>query len=379
MKARDVVNTGKTAPGGALGLQAGEIVEVRGREEILATLDRTGRLDKMPFMPEMLQYCGRRLRVYKRAHKTCDNIRAWSLRRVKNAVHLEGVRCDGADHGGCQAGCLIFWNEAWLKRADQPVESAGAARGTQDACSVDDLMQATRKQPEKPGDEPVYSCQATDLLEFTSNLPWWDVRQYIADVTSRNLATGLENNTRSDRILETILSIVQVLRASIIWAFNGVQCRRHSTQYPSIEGSADQTPVGNRLDLQPGELVQIRSKEEIVATLNSGNRNRGLLFEGEMLPFCGGFYRVARRVDHIVNEKTGKMLHMKNPCIVLEGAFCRGDNHLHCPRAIVSYWRESWLRRAAEGAADERAAGACGTVSADDTAARNGGQLSVEN
>jgi hypothetical protein len=219
---------------------------------------------------------------------------------------------------------------------------------------MDDLMQATRKPPEAPGDEPVYSCQATDVLEFTTNLPWWDVRQYVQDVTSRNLAPCLGTSARSDRLLETVLSVLQVIRGSLIWGFNGMQRRRHGAQYPYVEGSADQTPAGERLDIQPGELVQIKSKEEIIATLNSGNRNRGLLFEGEMLPFCGGIYRVARRVERIVNEKTGKMLYMKNPCIVLEGAFCKGDNHLQCPRAIVSYWRENWLRRAAPGSAPER-------------------------
>ena len=35
--------------------------------------------------------------------------------RMRNAVHLE-ERCDGQAHGGCQAGCLVYWKEAWLKR-----------------------------------------------------------------------------------------------------------------------------------------------------------------------------------------------------------------------------------------------------------------------
>ena len=43
--------------------RAGEFVEVRSAAEILATLDEDGCVDGMPFMPEMLQFCGRRLRV----------------------------------------------------------------------------------------------------------------------------------------------------------------------------------------------------------------------------------------------------------------------------------------------------------------------------
>src|SRR5882757_6684018 len=111
-----------------LDLKAGEWVEVRSREEILATLDAKGWLEGLPFMPEMLEYCGQRLRVYKRADKTCDTVVPWSIRRMENSVHLESIRCDGAAHGGCEAGCLIFWKEAWLKRAGKNVVSSESLR-----------------------------------------------------------------------------------------------------------------------------------------------------------------------------------------------------------------------------------------------------------
>ena len=62
-----------------LNLRVGEVVEVRNEAEILSTLDRDGRLDGLPFMPEMLQFCGQRFRVYKSAHKTCDKIQKTGL------------------------------------------------------------------------------------------------------------------------------------------------------------------------------------------------------------------------------------------------------------------------------------------------------------
>ena len=49
-------------------------MEVRSKEEILRTLDKSGRLEGLPFMPQMFQYCGQRFQVYKRAHKTCDTV-----------------------------------------------------------------------------------------------------------------------------------------------------------------------------------------------------------------------------------------------------------------------------------------------------------------
>ena len=48
--------------------------------------------------------------------KLCDTIGSTGMYRMRNAVHLEGLRCDGQAHGGCQAGCLLYWKEAWLRR-----------------------------------------------------------------------------------------------------------------------------------------------------------------------------------------------------------------------------------------------------------------------
>ena len=103
-------------------LRATDWVEVRSKEEILATLDENGRLEGLPFMPQMLQYCGQRFQVFKRAGKTCSEVRGptgvvYVSRRLRDTVHLEH-RCDGRAYGGCQAGCLIFWKEAWLKHVD---------------------------------------------------------------------------------------------------------------------------------------------------------------------------------------------------------------------------------------------------------------------
>jgi hypothetical protein len=39
-------------------------VQVKTAAEILATLDSEGKLDGLPFMPEMLQYCGQTVTVY---------------------------------------------------------------------------------------------------------------------------------------------------------------------------------------------------------------------------------------------------------------------------------------------------------------------------
>jgi hypothetical protein len=111
-----------------------------------------------------------------------------------------------------------------------------------------------------------------------------------------------------------------------------------------MTGSLNTTPT-LELNVQPGEFVQVRSQDEILATLDRRNRNRGLLFDSEMVRYCGGTFRVLKRVNQIVDERTGKMMRMKSPCIILDGVACVSEYHRLCPRAIYHYWREAWLRR----------------------------------
>jgi hypothetical protein len=334
--------------------KAGHWVEVRSKEEILATLDSEGRLEGMPFMPEMLQYCGRRFRIFKRADKTCDPARQpWTIRRLKDSVHLEGLRCDGSGHGGCEAGCLLFWKEAWLKPVSvtdfvttDKLESPPRV-GTQprDVCRVEDILSAACKI--NAADKSVYMCQATDVPKFTSPMRWWDLRQYVRDVRSGNLAGGMAGESRRMRFLETLLAIHMVVRPLLIGSFNWFAERFGSkvTYPPPLRTPQRKTP-SEVLNLEPGELVQVRSKEEILATLDENSKNRGMYFGPEMLHYSGGIYRVLRRVNHIVDENTGEMLHMKSPCIILEGVWCQSSYyHRYCPRAIYAYWREIWLKR----------------------------------
>ena len=96
-------------------LRPGEMVEVRSLPEILATLDERGCLEGMPFMPEMAIYCGHRFPVHRRVDKVWEYAHGTGMRRVRDAVLLKTLRCDGQSHGGCQAACQLIWKEAWLR------------------------------------------------------------------------------------------------------------------------------------------------------------------------------------------------------------------------------------------------------------------------
>ena len=345
--------TTTTAEG--LGLRAGDWVEVRSKQEILQTLDARGRLDDLPFMAEMFAYCGQRLRVYKSAHKTCDTIGFTGGRSIERAVHLEGVRCDGAQHGGCQAACLIFWKEAWLKPDIKESPPAVAVASQRPACSESAVVSAARSEGGRAeGPDATYVCQATELVQASRPLRSLDLRQYIKDYRTRNVNARDLVDGFVYMLCETLIKAARGPNSRIGWwlvnAYDRIQAARGGRPFPRKRGAipAGQPTPSGALGLRPGEWVRVIPYEEILKTLDTNNKNRGLYFDAEHVPFCNGRFRVRAIVDRIIDEKTGRMLHFKGPSVILEGAWCKSgysDRRLFCPRSIFPYWRELWLER----------------------------------
>jgi len=332
---------------------------VRSKEEILRTLDEDGELDGMPFMPEMLPFCGQRFRIFKRAHKTCDTVFPVRARRVHRAVHLE-TRCDGQAHGGCQAGCLLFWKEDWLRAVSGPSQETvavplqsltGQKTAPQTLCTESMLSDRTC-MPDPEDGSPVYRCQAIRLPYATSNLAWWDLRQYLEDYSSGNVGLwrifcGLLYSAYYN------LSIAGIgIGRPMRWLYDSLRVFRGGKLFPRTFGRVPEgqpTPTAT-LNLQPGEWVRVKSHEEILRTVDVHSRNRGLWWDAEMVPYCGGMYKVLRRVSKILDEKSGKMREMKGSCLILDSVVCQSRYsgcRMFCPRAIYPYWREIWLERVA--------------------------------
>jgi hypothetical protein len=330
-------------------LRAGDWVEVRSKAEILATLDESGMLGGMPFMPEMLKYCGQRFRVQAIAHKTCDTATKTGGRSLDAAVHLEELRCDGSAHGGCQAECLIFWQEGWLRGGTPPVSDDGKPSG----CTEEQLEAAVLTSADSGGQEdPRYVCQATRLPLYTRLLHWWDLRQYARDVSSGNHRLLHVLRVLFLAGVRTLLSLpvgYRVFRS----VYDALHRRITGRRSPFVEPEALASSHGSAQDalgLQPGERVRVKPLEAIAPTLNAVHKNRGLYYGPDMSRYCGETFTVRRRITQIIDEQTGKMIRMKNPCITLNGVVCAAeysDCRLLCPRAITPYWRELWLERAA--------------------------------
>jgi hypothetical protein len=318
------------------------MVEIRSPAEILATLDKNGMLDGLPFMTEMLQQAGRRFTVSRRVEKFCDTIAATGSRRMRDTVYLEDLRCDGSGHGDCQAGCLIYWKEAWLRRVDTASEAVAASEDGR--LELEQLAQAgTRTVRKLEGEaKDLWRCQATEAFRASEPLKTSDIRQYWREIRCGNV--GLPRFL----LVATRGFVLEV--ASRLGLLRPLPLRGEGTGSTAVE------PLG----LQAGDLVQVRSAVEIAPTLDENGFSRRLSFDREMLPYCGRTFRVKDRVERLIDDRTGRMLKISADCLILEGAVCAGERspgRWFCPRQIYPYWREAWLRRVEESPASPETAG----------------------
>ncbi len=292
----------------------GDLVTVLTLGEILSTLDADGKMDGLPFMPEMISFCGRTFRVYRRAERTC--VEGMGARSITDTVLLEGLRCDGSSHEACERRCLFFWKERWLRPA------TGIAVTTHPAAA--DVAATASQLPTTKGGR--YYCQSTELATATSELPHGNLSCYLHDLRIGETTLG------------RVLQLIWLAVANRIWR---VSFRRD--YFGQIRGEQTRTPDFS-LHLKAGDLVEVKSLQEIKATLDTSGRNRGLSFEFEMGTHCGSRYRVASSIRTLISEETGKMLHLDNT-VILEGVTCEGLGACNCPRANYFFWREIWLKR----------------------------------
>lgn len=312
--------------------RAGDAVVVRTADEILATLDAHGTLGGLPFMPEMLAWCGQSFRVTRRVDKTCIEVADTSIysnRRFAgdDVVLLDGPRCHGAAHDGCNRGCRIFWREAWLRHAD------GASAAPNGAAAIEALRARLRVQ--QGGDR--WFCQSTELLRATEEFPGRK-KPWLLRIAARAVRRGE-------------LGAGTVLAMFTRWAL--VLLRRQAGIDTTLRGANARTPQV-ALGLQPGDLVRIRTRAEIEGTLDGNGRNRGMGINPEMARLCGLEAEVRCRVERIIDERTGIMRPLRHTVILrnargagnaCEECLCSaqpGD----CARGELMYWREAWLERA---------------------------------
>jgi hypothetical protein len=149
-------------------------------------------------------------------------------------------------------------------------------------------------------------------------------------------------------------SVPEIAKLFVLWCWQ--RLRRATAGDRWLRGSRSRTPAAS-LDLKPGDVVRVKSRDQVVETLDRKRRNRGMGICYEVTRCCGGEAEVRTRVDRIIEENTGKMRELQdtvtlrnlrgNPTLCDE-CLCY-DELGDCPRGELMFWREIWLERAKEG------------------------------
>jgi hypothetical protein len=285
-------------------LRKGQWVRAKSFQEIQCTLDASGRTEGLPFMAEMLPFCGKTLRIQERADTVCVG----GLRRLDRVCHLQNSRCSGDAHGTCQAGCLLYWHEAWL----QPVP------GLIDLHPADDVE--AHLPPAFNPSTSTYTCQLTEARKLGTEIPVPGLQEYL-----RKCWVGQIRTAEAKYLFR--------------WSFDRLLVAFYSwlRRYSRSGFSFDQFKVG--------DLVRVRSRTEILRSMGRNGSHRGLRITADMLRYCGKSFRIAGRVTQMIDDKTGRLRNLKNECYILAGVTCAGGRLL-CSREQHYYWRAIWLQKA---------------------------------
>lgn len=103
------------------------------------------------------------------------------------------------------------------------------------------------------------------------------------------------------------------------------------------------------VSFKTGDLVRVRARAEISATLNPFKESKGCAFLTEMQQYCGTTQRVLQVMERFLDERDYKVKKARG-IVLLEGVICRGTPAFgRCDRCCHFFWREEWLERIAEG------------------------------
>jgi hypothetical protein len=128
------------------------------------------------------------------------------------------------------------------------------------------------------------------------------------------------------------------------WLDSHLVARRRRVPRPTAPPPVH--PEGHVLGLRAGEWVSVRSIEDIKASLDArGCLGRTRFLQG-MWKFSGKRFQVLKRIENVVDYRTGDMWRVRDT-VVLTGVYCERDRSedRRCEQTCFYFWKEAWLER----------------------------------
>ncbi|MEN6350712.1 MAG: hypothetical protein ABFD08_15120 [Syntrophomonas sp.] len=112
--------------------------------------------------------------------------------------------------------------------------------------------------------------------------------------------------------------------------------------------SAEPVIITPAQPLKVGDLVRVRSEEEIIATLDQKGKLKGCGFmkNNGQERYCGSVQRVNNIINLFIDERNMSVARKAKGLVMLEGVVCEGGQGIgRCDRSCLMFWREEWLKK----------------------------------
>ncbi|MBP9040421.1 MAG: hypothetical protein KBF64_01465 [Anaerolineaceae bacterium] len=125
------------------------------------------------------------------------------------------------------------------------------------------------------------------------------------------------------------------------WLFRLFQLKKINRKQLSTSQWVGSNPV----EFQPGDVVRVRTREEIEPMLDADRKFRGCTFLDCMWAYCGTTQKVFKPLHRFLDERDFVFKKVKG-VVILEGVFCDGLLVFgQCDRSCFLFWREEWLEK----------------------------------
>jgi hypothetical protein len=108
--------------------------------------------------------------------------------------------------------------------------------------------------------------------------------------------------------------------------------------------------------LSKGDLVEVRTAEEILLTLDERGELAGQPFMPEMIAFIGRRYRVVARAERVCDTIGYGHTRRMVDTVLLDAERCDGTGHGGCQAECRVYWHTAWLKPVTGGSTTSRSA-----------------------
>jgi hypothetical protein len=124
--------------------------------------------------------------------------------------------------------------------------------------------------------------------------------------------------------------------------YTSLRWRGGSSTRTTANGFAPTVPY------ESGDLVRVRSREEVISTLDPFQELKGCAFLPDMYQYCGSQQRVLKSMRYFLDERDYKLKKVHG-VILLENVICNGTPAFGtCDRCCFLFWREEWLEKHTE-------------------------------